>query len=53
MGKIYLATRLEKEDYEKIQGLVNASKLERAEVARRLILIGLKQVKKPEDLLKA
>lgn len=53
MAKVYLATRLEKGDYKKIEDLVNASKLERAEVARRLILIGLKQVRKPEDLLKA
>jgi hypothetical protein len=53
MGKTYLATRLERQDYERIERLVKQSKLGRAEVARRLILIGLKHVKQPEDLLKA
>lgn len=53
MGKNYLATRLEKQDYEKIERLVKQSRLDRAEVTRRLILIGLKHVKQPEDLLKA
>ena len=52
MGKIYLATRIEKEDFEKIQKLVTQSKLGKAEIARRLIIIGLKQVKKPEDLIR-
>lgn len=53
MGKAHIGTRLEKQDYEKIERLVKQSKLDRAEVARRLILIGLKHVKQPEDLLKA
>ncbi|MCK5346708.1 MAG: hypothetical protein KAR20_25040 [Candidatus Heimdallarchaeota archaeon] len=52
MGKVYLATRIEKGDFEKIQKLVSQSKLGKAEIARRLIIIGLKQVKKPEDLIK-
>ena len=53
MGKTYLATRLERQDYERIERLVRQSKLDRVEVTRRLILIGLKHVKQPEDLLKA
>lgn len=52
MAKIYIATRIERNDYEKIEKLVKETKLERAEIARRLILIGLKHIKKPEDLIK-
>ena len=52
MEKTYLATRLEKQDYERIERLVKQFKLDRAEVTRRLILIGLKHVEKSEDLLK-
>jgi len=52
MGKTYLATRLEKQDYERIEHLVKQSKLNRGEITRRLILIGLKHVKEPKDLLK-
>jgi hypothetical protein len=53
MGKTYIATRLGKRDFERVEELVKQSKLNRAEVTRRLILIGLKQVREPEDLLKA
>ncbi|GAI12683.1 unnamed protein product [marine sediment metagenome] len=53
MGKIYLATRLERRDFDEIERLVKQSKLDRAEVTRRLILIGLKHVREPKDLLKA
>ena len=53
MRKTYIATRLERQDFERIERLVKQSKLDRAEVTRRLILIGLNHVREPEDLLKA
>ena len=53
MGKTYLATRLEREDFKRVEKLVEQTNLGKSEIARRLITIGLKHVQKPEDLLKA
>lgn len=53
MGKTYLATRLEREDFKRVEKLAQESKLGKSEIARRLITIGLKHVREPEDLLKA
>jgi len=52
MGKTYLATRLEREDFKLVEKLAQQTNLGKSEIARRLILIGLKHVQKPEDLLK-
>ncbi|NOZ82625.1 MAG: ribbon-helix-helix protein, CopG family [Euryarchaeota archaeon] len=52
MRKVYIATRVEKQCYDRIEALVRQTKLSRAEIVRRLILIGLKQVEKPEDLIR-
>ena len=52
MGKVYIATRLDSDDYRRVEELSRESKLGRAEIVRRLVLIGLKRVQKPEDLLK-
>lgn len=52
MAKVYLATRIDREDNDRIENLVKRTKLGRAKVARRLIAIALKHVKEPEDLLR-
>ncbi len=52
MVKAYVATRLDKADFERIRRLAEASRLSKAEIVRRLILIGLRNVKQVEDLLK-
>ncbi len=52
MVKTYVATRLDKSDFEKVRRLSENTRLSTAEIVRRLILIGLKNVKQPEDLLR-
>jgi len=52
MDKKTWSTRLDAETEEKIMDLVKKSGLKEAEVLRRLITIGLKSVKEPEDLLR-
>jgi predicted DNA-binding protein len=52
MDKKTWSTRLDTETEEKIMDLIKRSGLKEAEVLRRLIVIGLKNVKEPEDLLK-
>jgi predicted DNA-binding protein len=46
------STRLDEETERKLRALIERSGLKEAEVLRRLIVIGLKSVKEPEDLLK-
>lgn len=46
------STRLEQETEKETGSLVKSSGLKEAEVLRRLIIIGLKKVKEPADLLK-
>ncbi len=45
------STRLDKKAEEKIEELVRKTGLKEAEILRRLILIGLKNMKEPADLL--
>jgi predicted DNA-binding protein len=52
MDKKTWSTRLDTETEEKIMDLIKKSGLKEAEVLRRLIVIGLKSVKEPEDLLR-
>jgi predicted DNA-binding protein len=47
------STRLDVESEEKLKELIKRSGLKEAEVLRRLIMIGLKNVKEPADLLMA
>jgi len=46
------STRLDEETEEKIKTLIKKSGLKEAEVLRRLVMIGLRNVKEPADLLK-
>lgn len=52
MGRKTWSTRLDDEAENKVLDLVKRTGLKEAEVLRRLILIGLKNVKEPADLLK-
>ena len=52
MGKKTWSTRLDDETERIIKGLVEKTGLKEAEILRRLIVIGLKSVKEPADLLK-
>ncbi len=52
MVKVYVATRLDRPDFERIKRLSEMSRLSKAEIVRRLILIGLRNIKQVEDLLK-
>ncbi len=52
MVKAYVATRLDRPDFEKVRRLSDTTRLSQAEIVRRLVLIGLKNVHQPEDLLK-
>ena len=52
MDKKTWSTRLDEETEKEIRVLVKRSGLREAEVLRRLIVIGLKNVKEPADLLK-
>jgi hypothetical protein len=47
------STRLDEETEREIKVLIKKSGLKEAEVLRRLIVIGLRNVKEPADLLKA
>ena len=46
------STRLDEETEKEIKVLIKKSGLKEAEVLRRLIIIGLRNVKEPADLLK-
>lgn len=52
MNRKTWSTRLDKDSEKKVKELIKKSGLKEAEVLRRLIIIGLKNVKEPEDLLK-
>jgi hypothetical protein len=52
MDKKTWSTRLDGETGKKVKELIEKSGLKEAEVLRRLIIIGLKNVKEPSDLLK-
>jgi len=52
MNKKTWSTRLDEDAESKIRELIEKSGLKEAEVLRRLIVIGLKSVKEPADLLK-
>jgi predicted DNA-binding protein len=45
------STRLDEDTEEKVEALIKKSGLKEAEVLRRLIMIGLKNVKEPANLL--
>ena len=45
------STRLDAETESKVKSLIERSRLKEAEVLRRLIVIGLRNVKHPADLL--
>ncbi|RLE37290.1 hypothetical protein DRJ17_06895, partial [Candidatus Woesearchaeota archaeon] len=45
------STRLDRETEKKVRDLIEKTGLKEAEVLRRLIIIGLKNVKEPADLL--
>jgi predicted DNA-binding protein len=46
------STRLDEETERKLRALIERSGLKEAEVLRRLVMIGLRNVKEPADLLK-
>jgi hypothetical protein len=46
------STRLDEETQKEIKALIRKSGLKEAEVLRRLVMIGLRNVKEPNDLLK-
>jgi len=50
-GKTW-STRLDKKTEKEIETLIKKSDLKEAEVLRRLVIIGLKNVKEPADLLR-
>jgi len=52
MAKKTWSTRLDEKTERKVKDLIETSGLKEAEVLRRLIIIGLKNVKEPADLLK-
>ena len=52
MDKKTWSTRLDEETEKEIKVLIKKSGLKEAEVLRRLIVIGLRNVKEPADLLK-
>jgi|GEM_PF-2391532 predicted DNA-binding protein len=52
MDKKTWSTRLDQETERKVRELIEKSGLKEAEVLRRLIVIGLKNVKDPVDLLR-
>jgi len=51
MAKKTWSTRLDDETERKVKYLIERTGLKEAEILRRLIIIGLKNVKKPADLL--
>lgn len=52
MDKKTWSTRLDEETEKKVKELIEKSGLKEAEVLRRLVVIGLRSVKEPEDLLR-
>jgi len=52
LNKKTWSTRLDEETEKEIKVLIRKSGLKEAEVLRRLIIIGLRNVKEPADLLK-
>jgi len=48
----HASTRIDEESERKVNELIKQTGLKRAEILRRLIYLGLRQVKEPEDLLK-
>jgi len=46
------STRLDEETERKLKALIEKSGLKEAEVLRRVVIIGLRNVKEPADLLK-
>jgi predicted DNA-binding protein len=52
MEKKTWSTRLDEETEKKVKALIEKSGLKEAEILRRLIMIGLKNVREPADLLK-
>jgi len=53
LAKKTWSTRLDEGTERRVKDLIERSGLKEAEVLRRLIIIGLKNVKEPTDLLKA
>jgi len=53
LSKKTWSTRLDKQTEEKVRRLVEKTGLKEAEILRRLVVIGLKNVKDLADLLKA
>ena len=51
MAKKTWSTRLDEKTERKVKDLIERTGLKEAEILRRLIIIGLKNVKKPADLL--
>lgn len=51
LNKKTWSTRLDEKTEERIRTLVKETGLKEAEILRRLIVIGLRSVKKPADLL--
>jgi len=51
MAKKTWSTRLDEETERKVRNLIEKTGLKEAEVLRRLIIIGLKNVKEPADLI--
>lgn len=52
MNKKTWSTRLDEETEKEINALIKKSGLKESEVLRRLVMIGLKNVKEPADLLR-
>jgi predicted DNA-binding protein len=52
LNKKTWSTRLDEETEGKLRALIERSGLKEAEVLRRLVMIGLRNVKEPADLLK-
>ena len=52
MDKKTWSTRLDEETEKKVKALIEKTGLKEAEVLRRLVMIGLRNVKEPADLLK-
>jgi len=52
LNKKTWSTRLDEETEKEIKVLIRKSGLREAEVLRRLVMIGLRNVKEPADLLK-
>jgi len=52
LNKKTWSTRLDEETEKEINALIKKSGLKESEVLRRLVMIGLKNVKEPADLLR-